>query len=467
MMIRAIEFDVVRVLTQNGCMTNTQTTTGTPKKPSSVRHTRAIQRDRSKRPDVAPPDEQIAERLTEIVHPATLAQVAHFHRLGLRERVLNLPIMVALTLSMVWRQIGAVNELAKLLRTEGLLWAKPRQVSQQALSERFRTFPALLFLQVLLTVLPLMQVRWQSRRRPLPPEIAWAQEHYTEVVVHDGSTLDALLRKVGLLRDSETHPLAGRMTALLNLCSRLPRHIWYEKDAQAHDQRFWPRILEVLQRGSLLLFDLGYTNFGVFAQLTAAGITFITRAKSNLAYVIERSVLKTAQVHDALVWIGKGDDRQLVRLVQVLYKGKWYRYLTNELDAERLPVPYLVALYWQRWRIEDAYNIVKRLLGLAYFWVGSQNGVELQVWATWLLYAVLVDLTDAVAEQLNQPFAALSMEMVYRSVYYFAQAYHRGEADDPVVYLADNATWLGVLKRKRKHRLSPLALFDLTNLSDP
>ena len=130
-------------------------------------------------------------------------------------------------------------------------------------------------------------------------------------------------------------------------------------------------------------------------------------------------------------------------------------------------MPYLVALYWQRWRIEDAYNIVKRLLGLAYFWVGSQNGVELQIWATWLLYAVLVDLTDAVAEQLNQPFAALSMEMVYRSIYYFTQAYHRGEADDPVSYLAENASWLGVLKRKRKSRPSPPTLFNLTNPADP
>ncbi len=158
---------------------------------------------------------------------------------------------------------------------------------------------------------------------------------------------------------------------------------------------------------------------------------------------------------------------QLVRLVEVLYQGKWYRYLTNELDAERLPVPYVVALYWQRWRIEDAYAIVKRLLGLAYFWVGSQNGVELQLWATWLLYAVLVDLTDAVAESLNQPFAALSLEMVYRSLYYFTQAYHRGEATDPVVYLAANATWLGVLKRKRKGKPSPLKLFSLTNPVSP
>lgn len=448
-------------------MKDTKESIKQPQKPSSVRHTRAIQRDRSKRPDVAPPDEQITARLTEIVHPATLAQVAFFHRLGLRERVLNLPVMVALVLSMVWRQIGEVTELAKMLGTEGLLWAEPRKVSQQALSERFRTFPAILFLRILLAILPLMQARWQSRQHPQPPEVAWAQEHYSEVLIHDGSTLDALLRKVGLLRDADTHPLAGRMTALLDLCSRLPRQIWYEEDAQAHDQRFWPRILELLKAGSLLLFDLGYTNFGVYAQLTADQVTFVTRAKSNLAYVVECYLRRTAQVQEALVWVGKGDEHQLLRLIQVLYRGKWYRYLTNELDSERLPIPYAVALYWQRWRIEDAYHIVKRLLGLAYFWVGSQNGVELQLWATWLLYAVLVDLTDAVAERLNRPFAALSLEMVYRSLYYFTQAYHRGEASDPVVYLADNATWLGVLKRKRKHRPSPLALFSLTNLADP
>ena len=168
-----------------------------------------------------------------------------------------------------------------------------------------------------------------------------------------------------------------------------------------------------------------------------------------------------------VIWIGQGDDRHMVRLIQVLYKGKWYRYLTNELDPERLPAPYVVALYWQRWRIEDAYSIAKRLLGLVYFWVGSQNGVQLQLWATWLLYAVLVDRTDAVAEELNRPFAAISMEMVYRSLYYFAQAYHRGEASDPVAYLASNAKWLGVLKRKRKGRPSPLVLFNLTNSADP
>ncbi len=436
------------------------------KKASSVRHTRAIQRDRSKRPPAAPPDEQVAERLAELIRPVTFSTVAFYYDLGLRQRILTLPIMVALVLTMIWRQVGSVRQLVHLLNTEGLFWAEPTQVSEQAVSQRLRTLPAPLFLQVLTTLLPKLHARGRERQRPLPPEIAWAQAHYTEVLVHDGSTLDALLRKVGLLREAETHPLAGRMTALLDLCSRLPKQIWYEADAQAHDQRFWPQIQAALQAGSLLIFDLGYTNFKVFTQLTRAQITFVTRAKRNLAYHVEQVVRRTAQVHEQLIWIGQGDERQLVRLIEVLYHGQWYRYLTNELDAERLPTPYAVALYWQRWRIEDAYAIVKRLLGLAYFWVGSENGVALQLWTTWLLYAVLVDLTDAVAEALNKPFAALSLEMVYRSLYFFTSAFQRGEANDPVAFLAANAKRFGVLKQKRKRtRPSPLQLFDLTNSS--
>lgn len=290
-----VQLDDIMVATQNGLMTEPLENAKQPKKQHSVRHTRAIQRDRSKRQTVGPPAEKITGELTEVIHPITLAEVDHYRQMGLRERVLTLPIMVALVLSMIWRQIGQVTELVRLMQEEGLLWAEPRRVSQQAFSERFRTFPAVLFQHVLLAVLPVMHARWKDRQRPLPPEIAWAQAHYTQVVVADGSTLDALLRKVGLLREALVNPLAGRMTALLDLCSRLPLHVWYEEDAQAHDQRFWPQILEVVKADSLLIFNLGYTNFGVYAQLTAASVTWITRAKSNLAYQVERSLTKRQQ----------------------------------------------------------------------------------------------------------------------------------------------------------------------------
>ena len=435
------------------------------KRASSVRHTRAVQRDRSKRPVVAAPAEQVADRLHEIIKPATLSQVAHFHQQGLRERTLTLPVMVAFVLSLIWRQIGGVSELARLVQTEALLWAEPVKVSQQALSQRLATLPATLFHQILTDVLPILCERWTTRERPLPPELVWAQTRYTRVVSADGSTLDALIRKLGLLKDLENNPLAGKMTALLDVCTRLPLQIWYTANPQAHDQSFWPQIQLALDRGMLLIIDLGYTNFALFRHLTHDGITFLTRAKSNLSYTVDQVLQRSAAVHDRVVWIGKDDTRQQVRLIEVLYKGKWYRYLTNELDPLKLPIAYAVALYWQRWRIEDAYHVVKRLLGLAYFWNGSQNAVELQLWATWLLYGALVDLTDEVAEALHRPFAAISIEMVYRSLYYFAKAYDRGETDDLVAYLVANTGLLGIVKRKPPSSKLD-ALFDLTTVSD-
>lgn len=437
------------------------------RKASTVRHTRAIQRDRSKRPLVAPPPEQVGTRLRELILPVTQEQQDTTYRTRrLRARRLPLVVMMAFVISLIWRQVGNLNDGVRLLNHEGLLWVAALSVTQQAVDQRMGSLPADLFLRVLVAVLPICHARWKERQRPLPPELTWAMARYRQVFACDGSTLDALLRKSGLLRGILVNPLAGRMTALLDLCSRLPCQVWYESDPTAHDQRFWPQILASLTPGALLIFDLGYTNFKVFAQLTGAPIKWITRAKGNLSYQVERYLRRSANVHDVLVWVGPAKERQLIRLIEVLYRGKWYRYLTNELDAERLPTEYVVALYWQRWRIEDAYAIVKRLLGLAYFYSSSENAVCLQLWATWILYAVLVDLTDAVAEALRKPFAEISMEMVYRSLYYFQQVAQRGDPIDVVAYCVAHAEWLGLLKRKRKC-LSFQLLNYLTNPAGP
>ena len=75
----------------------------------------------------------------------------------------------------------------------------------------------------------------------------------------------------------------------------------------------------------------------------------------------------------------------------------------------------------------------------------------LQVWSTWLFFAVLVDLGDAVAEELLVPFDSISLEMVFRGLYHFMQANAQGQATDVVKYFAapENRD-LGVVKRVRK-----------------
>ncbi len=134
-------------------------------------------------------------------------------------------------------------------------------------------------------------------------------------------------------------------------------------------------------------------------------------------------------------------------------RHQWRQYLTNVLDPQALSVVEVVALYEQRWSIELAFLQVKRLLGLAYLWVGSLNGVQLQVWATWLYYAVLSDLCVDVAELLQLPVNRISVEMVSRSLYYYAQAVQQGYRDRAAVYFAESRNRdLGIVKRRRPVR---------------
>ena len=437
------------------------------RQPSSVRHTRAIQRDRRQRPTVAPPDPALATHLTDLVHPATLAQVAAFHAAGGRERLLTLPVMMAFVLSLIWRQLACVSETVRVLEREGLLWTARQRVSQQAASQRLQTLPAELFGRVWHALLPALLIRWAARRRPLAPALAWAREHFTAVYALDGSTLDSLLRHAGLLREPTGPQLGGRMAGLLDLLARLPRQLWYEEESTAHDQSFWPRVLPHLQAGMLLLIDLGFVNYGHYDQLTARGVGLLTRAKLNMRWEVCQGLRTRAELRDQIIWLGRTAERcrYRMRLVEVCYQGHWYRYLTNVLDPAALPAEYVVALYGHRWRIEEAFAVVKRLLGLAYLWTGGQNGIQVQVWATWILYGVLIDLRDAVAEEVGRPADALSLEMVYRGLYHYTQAYHRGETTDPVGYLAAEARGLGILKRRRPRALARLP--DLTSPDGP
>lgn len=437
-----------------------------PKK-STVRHTRAIQRDRTKRQNTQAPDETVELRLEELIHPLTLNQVAHFHDLGLRQRTLNLSVMMAFVLSLVWRQLGSVAEAVRTLNREGLLWVDERKVSQQAVEQRFSSLPAVLFQRVFVELLPVMAERWQSRTRPLPPALRWVHTHFRAVLAVDGSTLDTLLRNTGLLRDGEGPMLAGRMMALLDVISRLPRQLFYEEDPKANDQRFWDLIIANVERGMLLIFDLGFLNFSRFDQLTDSGVFFLTRKEERVVARTQQVLRVSDSLRDEVVQVGSKKDSQCahpLRLVSWQHQGKWYRYLTNVLEPQLLPAEYVVAMYWQRWRIEDSFNVIKRLLGLAYFWTGSINGIQIQMWATWILYAVLVDLTDAVAETLNKPFHALSMEMLYRGLYHYTVARQRGKADDPVTYFAADAKGLGIIKQERKNRA---AITDLLYLTIP
>jgi Transposase DDE domain len=414
------------------------------KKPRNADHVR-----RKNAP--TPSDEVIEARLKSLLEPVVLGQQGYARLLGLRERILSFPVMVAAVLTLLWRQVPSVCELSRVLAREDCLWAPRLKVSQQALSQRFLSFPAELFQRVLGALLPRLRQRWAERQRPLPAAVVHARQHFREVLIADGSTLEALFRKLKALQELPRGPLAGKICTVMDLASRLPRYVWFTELAQAHDTNFIGRILKVSRAGLLWVFDRGLYDFGFFERLIERGAAWITRSKSNLSYSVSQVLEQSDFIRDRLIRVE--GCAPLLRLVEVRFERQWYRYLTSVIDPRILPAWVVADIYRRRWRIEEAFFIVKRVLNLAYLWTGSENGVLLQVWSTWLFFAVLVDLGDALAEEMELEFDRISLEMLLRGLYHFSVARQRGLADDPVKYFAapENQD-LGVVKRRRKKR---------------
>ena len=198
-----------------------------------------------------PQDQTIQKQFEELLSPAIYAQSAFYRSLELRDRILNLPLMIAAILTMLWRQIPSVCELTKTLNREGALWMRPVKVSQPALSKRLLAFPAELFQQVLYSLLPKLRERWQARQHPLPESVSCALRHFEHIYAVDGSALEALFRKLDALQDTPTGTLAGKICTVIDLATRLPEQIWYHAEALAHDTNFLSKILCMVHAGTL------------------------------------------------------------------------------------------------------------------------------------------------------------------------------------------------------------------------
>ena len=411
--------------------------------------------DHIRRRNVPAPDNAAIDRhLEDLLSPAVYSQQAYYRSLGMRDRVLTLSLMVAAVVTLLWHQVPSVNELTRMLNRKDLLWAKAVSVSRQALSERFLSFPYELFERVFHEIVPTLKARWAQRSRPLPPSMTYAMKHFEQVWAADGSVLEALFRKLDSLKDCPVGQLAGKICTVIEVGSQLPVEIWFTKNAKAHDCQFLDNLLSLAPANTLLLLDRGFYDFEWWAQLIDKQVQFICAAKSNLGFNVIQDFSLTHGLKDRLIQIGQdhqGHPLVRLRLIEIRKGNGWYRYLTSVLEPEVLPPYVLVDLYARRWRIEDAFHLVKRLLGLSYLWTGSLNGIKLQIWATWLMYAVLVDLSDAVADAVQLPLERISMEMVWRGLYHFNHAYNTAKATDPVAYLAapENRD-LGVIKVVRK-----------------
>ena len=411
-----------------------------------------------------PAVEDVEQRLSELLSPSLLAPRQLERRdprqpqrlIRMRQRILTLPVIVAIVVSLVWRRMPAVAEVQKVLAREGLLWVAPIRVSAQALTKRLDVLPAAVMGQLFTEVC----ARLQEQAPAAVPHPSWApvREQFPLLAIVDGSTLEALRKKTQVLQQREGLVLGGKIMVIVEAFSHRPLWQLYTEDAAANDKRFATEIMAALPVGGLLVFDLGFFSFLWFDDFTTSHRFFVTRMREKTAYRTVRELSSSPYYRDEIIAVGQyrsNPCRYPLRMVSVQWQAVWYRYLTNVLDPQVLSARHVCELYRRRWRIEDAFALTKRVLDLAYLWTDSPTAIQLQIYATLIFYAVLLTICQQVALALGEPLERISVEMVFRALYHYGRAVQRGEYDDLILFLKEHATLLGIVKRWRKrHRES-------------
>jgi len=151
-------------------------------------------------------------------------------------------------------------------------------------------------------------------------------------------------------------------------------------------------------KGSVLVFDKGYSSYEWHNALTDKGISFVTRIRGNAKYrVIERREANQSQGITSDQTIEYTSNRacqyQLRPVRRVGYYDqatqKHYVFITNHF---RWSAKTIADIYRQRWQVELFFKWIKQNLKIKAFIGHSDNAVMTQVLVALCIYLILAFL---------------------------------------------------------------------------
>jgi hypothetical protein len=217
----------------------------------------------------------------------------------------------------------------------------------------------------------------------------------SEVVAIDATTLDQVLRHLPVLRQvprGEDALLPGKLAGVYDVRLQQWRYVEHVEAVHENDKIAAQNLLQHIQRGALILMDLGFFSFPWFDQLTAEGYCWISRLRQKTSYQVLHAFYQQGDTFDGLVRLGayRADRaRYAVRLVSFRVGEVSYQYITNVIHPSQLSLHDIAVLYARRWDIEMAFKLIKRELGLHLFWSAKPVVLMQQVWAVLLISQIL------------------------------------------------------------------------------
>lgn len=207
-----------------------------------------------------------------------------------------------------------------------------------------------------------------------------------------------------------------------------------------------------LQRGTMLVFDRGYTDYDWFQQLTEEGVHFVTRLKDNAAYIVmerRNSEGEGVRADEIVVLEKQARSETAPFLRRIRYWDEAHRrelvFLTNHLD---LPAATVAAVYRERWQIELLFKALKQNLRVKTFVGTTANALKTQIWTALiaLLAVKFLQLQATFCWSLSRLIALLRQQLfVYRDLWRWLESpfdppMELTEADSPQLPLPLVAT---------------------------
>lgn len=186
-----------------------------------------------------------------------------------------------------------------------------------------------------------------------------------------------------------------------------------------------------LERGTMLVFDRGYTDYGWFERLTEEGVYFVTRLKENAACIVveRRKATGEGVLADEIMALEKQaqanpETAPFLRRVRFWDKTAQRElvFLTNHLD---LPAATVAAVYKERWQIELLFKALKQNLRVKTFVGTTANALKTQIWTALiaLLAVKFLQLQAKFPWSLSRLIALLRQQLfVYRDLWIWLES---------------------------------------------
>lgn len=148
-------------------------------------------------------------------------------------------------------------------------------------------------------------------------------------------------------------------------------------------------------KGSLVVFDKGYVDYGWYNTLTRKGIYFVSRLRPNSIYrVLERRDVRHLDgvTCDQEIELSSAHarKREAPPLRRIGYRcpdtGRHYVFITNHMH---LSARTIAAIYKDRWQVELFFKAIKQNLKIKAFVGTSRNAVLTQLWIAMVAYLLV------------------------------------------------------------------------------